>query len=197
MELRQLKTFRAVAERRSFTRAGRDLHLAQSSVSAQIQALEEDLGVRLFDRIGKRVLLTEAGEKLLRYAARMEQMAQEMRSELASADHLSGALTIRMPETVAAEYMPEAVERFHAAHPLAELQFINCDDEQLREELNSGRIDLAFLLVDGVHLQHVAVTMLKPEPLVLVAAPGHALAGKAEVESEALQGCTVLHLRVD
>ncbi len=74
MELRLLRTFRAVAERLNFTRAAEDLHLAQSSVSAQVRLLEEDLGVSLFDRIGRRILLTEAGETLLHYARRMEAM---------------------------------------------------------------------------------------------------------------------------
>lgn len=197
MELRQLKTFRAVAERRSFTRAAEELHLAQSSVSAQIRSLEEDLGVRLFDRIGRRVVLTAAGEKLLLYARRIENMSEEMRSELAEVEQLSGALTIRMPETIATEYMPEVVARFNADHPKAELVFINCDDVQLREELNSGRIDVAFLLMDSFDERNVTVHTLKPEPLTLVAAPGHPLAGNSDVPTEAMQGRTLLHLRVD
>lgn len=198
MELRQLKTFRVVAEHKSFTRAAVALHLAQSSVSAQIRTLEDDLGVRLFDRLGRRVVLTEAGEKLLHFARRMARMASEMRSELADQGRLSGSLTIRTPETIASEYMPQVVERFHAVHPMAELNFINCDDEQLREELNTGRIDVAFLLTDSVDGRAISVETLKAEPLALVAAPAHPLAGRGiALGAEDLRGQTILHLRVD
>lgn len=197
MEMRQLATFKAVAERLNFTRAAEDLHLAQSSVSAQISALEEDLGVRLFDRIGKRTLLTEAGEKLLNFARRMESMSGEIRAELSGSKELAGTLTIRTPETVASQYMPGVVERFAAAHPRVELNFINCDDARLREELNSGRIDLAFLLTDSVDNSNVTVETLRTEPLALMAAPGHPLARKGRVESADLTGETLLFMRVD
>ena len=75
MELRQLTTFRAVAESLSFTRAAESLNYAQSSVTAQIKALEEELGVLLFERMGKRVALTGAGQRLLPYAERMLRLA--------------------------------------------------------------------------------------------------------------------------
>jgi DNA-binding transcriptional LysR family regulator len=68
VEIRQLKAFRSVAALLSFHRAAEELHYAQSTISAQIQSLEEDLGVQLFDRLGRRILLTEAGERLLQYA---------------------------------------------------------------------------------------------------------------------------------
>lgn len=71
MELRQLHTFKTVAEAKGFTRAASVLSYAQSSVTAQIQALEEELGVKLFDRLGKKVMLTAAGERLLPYAAQL------------------------------------------------------------------------------------------------------------------------------
>lgn len=61
MEIRQLRTFQTVAKFLSFNRAANELHYAQSSISAQIQALEEELGVQLFDRLGRRIMLTEAG----------------------------------------------------------------------------------------------------------------------------------------
>ena len=68
MEFRQLRTFRAVADQLSFSKAAEQLYMAQSSVSAQIRLLEEDLDVKLFDRIGRRVLITDAGLKLYEYA---------------------------------------------------------------------------------------------------------------------------------
>ena len=83
MEIRHLKTFLGVAKALSFNKAAEHLNYAQSSVSAQIQALEEELGVQLFDRLGRRILLTEAGIRLLDYAEKILQLVDETRAELA------------------------------------------------------------------------------------------------------------------
>ncbi len=197
MELRQLKTFLAVAGTLSFTRAADRQHLAQSSVSAQIKVLEEELGVKLFDRIGRRVILTEAGAKLHAYARRMLQMTDELLSELAEGEYSRGALTIRVPETLADVYMPELVRRFHEEKPGVKLDCINCDDQGLREELNTGRIDLAFLLTDQVSIPEVNVRVLRTEPLALVAGPRHPFAGRRRVVVEDLHGETVLLSHTD
>lgn len=175
MEFRQLTTFRAVADNLSFTKTAQKLFMAQSSVSAQIKALEDELEIKLFDRIGRRVLLTDAGRKLYEYARRMEEMSAEIRSEISDSRYSQGSLTIRVPETLAAFYMPQIVDRFHKNNPKARLNFINCSDRQLHEELNSGRIDLAFLMTDAIHFKDVNVKLLKTEPLVLVAKPCHPL----------------------
>jgi DNA-binding transcriptional LysR family regulator len=197
MELRQLKTFRVVADLLSFTRAAEKLFMAQSSVSAQIRALEEDLSVKLFDRIGRRVLLTDSGLRLLDYARRMEGMTEEIRSEVTSANRLRGRLTIRVPETLATVYMPDVVERYHREHPEVDLVFINCSDLRLREELNSGRIDLAFVMTDSVHLNDVNVDLLKTERLVLVAGPSHPLCRGAQITLNHLDGHLLLLPRTD
>lgn len=197
MELRLLRTFRVVAEERSFTRAADKLFLAQSSVSAQVKTLEENLGVRLFDRIGRGIVLTDAGEKLMHYARRMEDLATEMQADVSSSNELRGSLTIRTPETVAAVYMPDIIARYHAEHPGVQVNFINCDDSRLREELNSGSIDLAFLLTDDVASDNVTVSVLGSEPLSMVAGPAHPLAGKQEITSSDLQGESMLFMRVD
>lgn len=197
MELRHLKTFLTVADERSFTRAAEKLFLAQSSVSAQIKSLEEDLGVPLFDRIGRSIVLTDAGRRLMRHARRMEDLAAEMRADVESSKELSGSLTIRVPETVAARYMPAVVSRFHVENPGVHIKFINCDDARLREELNSGSIDLAFLLTDDVTSENVTVTPLCSEPLAMVAGPTHPLAGEREVTTAALEESAVLYMRVD
>ena len=197
MEIRQLKTFVCVAELLSFTRASRKLYLAQSSVSAQVKALEEELDVKLFDRIGRRVLLTDAGRKLYAYARRVEEMTREIQSEFSSDRYARGALTIRVPETLASVYMPAVVERFHSDHPKVKLELINCSDEQLREELNSGRIDLAFLLTDTIHWKAVNVKRMRTEKLVLAAGTTHPLARQNDVALADLTGHTLLLPKTD
>ena len=197
MEIRQLKTFVCVADLLSFTKASGKLCLAQSSVSAQVKALEEELDVKLFDRIGRRVLLTDAGRKLYAYARRVQEMTREIQSEFTGDRYARGALTVRVPETLASVYMPAVVERFHHDHPKVTLELINCSDEQLREELNSGRIDLAFLLTDALTLKAVNVTRLRTEELVLVCGPAHPLANQADPSLGALAGHTLLLPKTD
>ncbi len=192
MEFRQLKTFRVVAETLSFTKTAEKLFMAQSSVSAQIRALEDELDVKLFDRIGRKVLITDAGRKLSDYARRIEDMTDEIRSEVTDTRYMRGRLTIRIPETLATVYMPAIIEQFHNTNPEVKLNFINCSDLQLREELNSGRIDLAFLMTDSIKLQEVNVQKLKTEVLTLVAGNSHPLAKREKIQLEDLDNQTVI-----
>lgn len=197
MELRQLKTFRVVAENLSFSKAAEQLYMAQSSVSAQIKAIEEELGIKLFDRIGRRVLLTDAGRKLFEYARRMESMTEEIRSEVTRDGFTGGSLTVRIPETLATVYLPEIVERFHARFPQVRLNCINCSERMLKEELNSGRIDLAFLMTDTIRLKEVNVRMLKTEELILVGGPNHPFINEQSVAYRHLHAQTILLSKTD
>jgi len=197
MEFRQLKTFRAVADNQSFTKTAQLLFMAQSSVSAQIKALEEELEVRLFDRIGRRVLITDAGSTLYEYARRMEEMTKEIRSEVSGESQARGSLTIRVPETLAVAYMPQIVEQFHHHHPGVKLIFINCSDLRLREELNSGHIDLAFLMTDAVHFKEINVRLLKTERLILVSAPSHPFVTRKKITYQDLSDQTLLLPKTD
>jgi DNA-binding transcriptional LysR family regulator len=197
MELRQLKTFRAVADHLSFTKTAQKLFMAQSSVSAQIKALENELEVKLFDRIGRQVLLTDAGSKLYDYARRMEEMTDEICTEISDNQYVQGSLTIRVPETLAAVYMPGIIDRFCSDNPKVKLTFINCTDRQLKEELNTGRIDLAFLMSEAIHFKEVTVKFLKHEKLVLAAAPSHDLSNQKTIILSDLNDRTVLLPKTD
>lgn len=197
MEFRQLKTFRVVCKLLSFTQAAEQLHMAQSSVSAQIRGLEEELQVMLFDRIGRRVLLTEAGRKLYDYAGRIEGMTEEIRSEVTGQRFDRGSLTIRMPETLAAVYMVPVIEQFNRDYPDVRLAFINCSDLQLARELNTGTIDLAFLMTEDLQMKDVHAEVLKKEELVLAAAPGHPLAARKQLAPADLHGQTILFPKTD
>ena len=197
MEFRQLKSFLVVAETLNFSRAAKKLHLAQSSVSAQIQALEESLGTPLFERASRRVWLTDAGKKLQGYARKIVEMTDEIKSDINRHDNSHGSLVIRMPETLATSRMPWVVERFHERYPMVELRFINCSDQELKQELNSGRLDLAFLIIDSLAIGGVNHEMLWSEELVLAASPSHPLAGRDSVDCHALQDQTLLLPRTD
>jgi DNA-binding transcriptional LysR family regulator len=109
MEIRQLKSFRTVAAPLHFNKAAAKLHYSQSNISAQIQALEEELGVRLFDRLGRGVQLTEPGAQLLPYANRILDLVEETRAEVAAGKEPQGSLTIRIPETLGCPGCPPSL----------------------------------------------------------------------------------------
>src|ERR1051326_9084404 len=100
MELRSLQTFRTVARVLSITQAAVMLHYAQSSVSDHIHALEEEFGVKLFDRLGKRLVLTQSGHHLLDYADQMIRLAEEARLPIPGGEEPAGTLVLSAPETL-------------------------------------------------------------------------------------------------
>lgn len=197
MELRDLKTFLAVARRLSFHRAAEELHAAQSTVSARIAALEDDLGVRLFERLGRRVSLTVAGERLLGYAAKMLDLEDEARAWAAGAGEARGSLTVRVPESLCAWRLGGVIAEFRRRFPLVALSLTACAHDGLEQDLRQGVTDLALLMSDSVRAGDLVVEALGVEPLVLVAAPGHPLAGKKRIRPEDLRGETLVLSRAD
>ncbi len=191
MEIRDLRTFMAVAGALSFHRAGQALHAAQSTVSVRIQALEEELGVRLFDRLGRRVALTEAGGRLLDYGRRILDLEEEARA-WTGAGAGGGSLTVRMPETLCVERLPGVLREFRARFPRVRLRLTPCASDSLAEDLRRGLTDLAFVLALEVMSPDLRAERLGVEELVLAASPGHALARLAEVGPGDLAGETLL-----
>ena len=197
MEIRQLQTFKAVADCRSFHKAAHAIHYAQSTVSAQIIALETELGVQLFERLGRRIVLTEAGDSLYQYACKMIDLADAARAEVAERTHLTGALTIRVPESFCVHRLTPVIARFHQRLPNVKLRFITCAQEGLARDLKKGVTDLAFLLAESIHSKDLTAEVLGTERLVLVAAPDHPLAKLDSVKTERLADHTLLLSRVD
>jgi DNA-binding transcriptional LysR family regulator len=197
MEFRQLRSFQTVANLMSFNKAADRLHYAQSSISAQIHALEEELGVQLFDRLGKKVKLTETGEQLLGYANKILDLIDETSSGITADKQPAGSLTIRVPESFAVHRLPKVILEFHSRFPGVKLNFITCAHEGLEKDLRKGLTDLAFLLSESVSVPDLMVETLGFENIVLVAAPRHHLASRRTVHTRDLAGETVLLSRVD
>jgi len=197
MEIRQLKAFRTVAQLLSFNQAAKQLHYAQSSISAQIQGLEEELGVQLFDRLGRRILLTEAGVNLLNYAEKILDLADETRSEVAGERELKGSLTIRIPETLSVHRLPLVIKQFRSRFPKVRLRFTACTHEGLQKDLRKGITDLAFLLTESFHAADLEAEVLGVETLVLVTHPNHPLVNQPVVRTRDLEGETLLFSKFD
>lgn len=187
MELRQLKTFRAVAALQSFNKAALALDYAQSTVSEQIKSLEGSLGVRLFDRTNRRVSLTQSGEMLLQYAQKMIDIEEEARSEITEQEEPHGSLSIRTPETVSTYYLPRILKAFRERCPKVGLNFARCTFYGLQQELASGIIDLAFLLADeSLLVPDTKTETLLKLPLVVVARADHPLTSRQSVDIQDL-----------
>jgi DNA-binding transcriptional LysR family regulator len=168
MEFRQLETFRVVAALLSFRKAAQHLHLTQSTVSAQIKALEEDVGARLFERLGRRICLTSAGESLLGYGRSLLAIRDEARSRLAEHGSRRCRLRVRMPQSLVMTHLPDILRRFHARHPQASLEVADCAFAELPGELRTGQTDAAFLLADSVPFADLTVRLLATTPLTFV-----------------------------
>lgn len=175
MELRQLKTFLTVAQLLNFNRAGEVLNYAQSTVSAQIKALEEDFGVSLFDRLGKGIVLTEAGQLLTRYAQKMLDVENETMGLMANWEEPHGSISIRIPQSVCTCYLPSIIKKYQEKYPKVSFDASTCAFSSLQQELRSGIVDVAFLLAESVNEADIKAEMLKIEPLVFVIEPNHKL----------------------
>ena len=147
LDTRQLRAFVTLARRGSFTLAAKELHLSQSAVSHSMKALETDVGCRLFDRLGKKVLLTQAGEQLLEHA---EKIIREMIAARDALTHLSrwGKTRLRIgASTTACQYiLPNVLREFQKQYPQANVFVEPSDTPDAMELLRANAIDIALAL---------------------------------------------------
>jgi DNA-binding transcriptional LysR family regulator len=189
MEFRHLEVFRTVAAMLSFRRAAEALHVTQSTVSAQIRALEEGLGVVLFDRLGRSIALTTAGESLLVHSRNLLDMRDEVRDRLSGRREQRCVLRVRMPQSLGMACLPTVLRDFHQEFPQVGLDIGNCAYAELTAELRSGLTDVAFLLADSVPFAELEQRLLGTVHLIL-AARGQETAGRVDpVKWNDLAGC--------
>jgi DNA-binding transcriptional LysR family regulator len=169
MTLEQLRIFVAVAQREHVTRAAADLNLTQSAVSAAISALEARHATQLFDRIGRRIALTQAGRLFLIEAHGVLARAAAAEAALADLAGLKrGALALAASQTSGNYWLPPLITRFHAAYPGITFSLQIGNTETVAAMVREGAVDLGFVEgdVDGVDL---AVTTVAEDELLLVA----------------------------
>jgi DNA-binding transcriptional LysR family regulator len=204
VELRQVATFRAVAEELSFSRAAAKLGYVQSSVSAQISALEQEFGVRLFDRLGRRIALTDAGEVMFAYSGKLLALGEQTREAVVDAGvgsgEVTGSLTVSAPETLLTYRLPKLLALFHERHPKVRLSVRPSAIGRLvgsaRKAVEEGRVDVAFVLDEPLgeraHPAGLAAETLIAEEVTVIAPTSHALASAPAVLPQDLRGETVL-----
>jgi DNA-binding transcriptional LysR family regulator len=192
VEQRQLRTFRTVARTLSFTRAAAELGYVQSNVTAQIKTLESELGVPLFDRLGRKVVLTDAGRVLLRYAERILDLSEEAREAVADDGEPTGTLVIGASPSLSAYRLPRLLRRFGRRFPRVKLSFRPTPHEELGSRVADGSLDVAFLLEGPVRSASLRSEELAEERLVVLAPPDHPLAGSTRVSPADLAGEQIL-----
>ncbi|HKT89382.1 MAG TPA: LysR substrate-binding domain-containing protein [Candidatus Sulfotelmatobacter sp.] len=144
----RLKVFRAVAEHLNFRKAAEHLFLTQPAVTLQIKALENDLGVRLFDRSATRVALTSQGATLLRYAEKIAKLAAEAERALGSTDgQFSGELSLGVSTTIAQYVLPRLIGAFLVEHPRVQLSLQSGNTEEVVHSLLNAKVSIG--LIEG------------------------------------------------
>ncbi|MGA2485545.1 MAG: LysR substrate-binding domain-containing protein [Roseiarcus sp.] len=172
MTLEQLRVFVCVAEREHMTRAAETLNLTQSATSAAIAALEERHGVKLFDRIGRRIALTGAGRAFLGEARAVLARAATAEQTLADLAGLkTGALAIAASQTVGSYWLPRHIAAFHARYPGVAVALRIGNTDAVAELTRAGEVDLGF--VEGeVDDPALDATAIDEDELLIVAAAG-------------------------
>ncbi|HXU05182.1 MAG TPA: LysR substrate-binding domain-containing protein [Polyangia bacterium] len=175
--LRQLQYAVAVADARSFRRAAEQCGVSQPSLSAQLAQLEDALGVRLFERDRRRVLLTPAGEHLIERARRVLVDADDLvDAARRMGDPLAGTLAIGVIPTVSPYLLPAAAPAIRRAHPRLTVRWLEDKTEALARELHAGRLDAALLALEADLGGPLQREVIGRDPFVLAAPRTHPLA---------------------
>jgi DNA-binding transcriptional LysR family regulator len=189
MEIRQLKAFLAIAETKTFTAGARQMNVTQAAISMQIRQLEDEVGLPLFTRTPRRVILTEAGDYLLdraRKILREHDAAIAEIAEIAGAEY--GRLRIGSSSSMfATEQLPSILEQLKQKYPNAEVTVSSGTSHVLVEKIMHGEIDIAFVSLP-VETSNVQTELLFSDEIVAIAHPGHPLAKERVISAAALAG---------
>jgi len=189
VEIRQLRAFVAIAESGTFTAGALRVHVTQAAISMQIRQLESEIGARVFVRAPRHVILTEAGEQLLRRARhilREHDAALDEIAELAGAER--GRLRIGSASAmVLTEQLPSILKELRKQHPAAEISVNSGTSEVLVDQILAGEVDIAFVSLP-VDVRGIKTERLSEDQLVAIASPRHKLAKQRTISAYTLAG---------
>lgn len=195
MELHQLRYFCAVAEAGSFSRAAEQSHVSQPSLSQQILKLEDELGARLFDRLGRSVRLTEVGQTFLPRARAVLRELEAARGDVVEQkDSIGGSVTVGVIPTVAPYFLPPRLASFSRKFPQVRLTVVEEITPILLEQLRTGKVDVAALALP-VRGHEFETAPLLTERFFAALPVGHKLAARREISLKELRAEPFLLLR--
>lgn len=189
MDIRRLKTFLAVCETGSISRASERLHLSQPALTRRIQELENEYDVVLFERAKSGMTLTDEGLLLLGHARQILNLDNSIRRKFeTSSDGLTGLVRIGCVETNAAQVLASWLEKWQRLHPKALVQIHSADSDDLKTHLDAGTLDCAILLSPVEAAKYTTVVLREKETWGIVVHKDHPLAGKCNVTTDMLEG---------
>ena len=183
---RQLEVFEAIARLGSFTRAAQELHLTQPTVSMQIKKLTSAVGLPLFEQLGKRIHLTEAGREVYQYSRAISHQMEEMASVLANLKGLTGGRLRISVASTANYFVPNLLAAFYHRYPEVTVSLDITNREALLRQLNENTVDLVVMGQPPAETDLEAGAFMD-NPLVVVAPPQHALAKERHIPLARLQ----------
>jgi DNA-binding transcriptional LysR family regulator len=192
MEVRQLQIFRILSEELNFTRTAERIHTVQSNVTTQIKALEEELGMPLFDRLGRRVTLTDAGRRFQPFAEQALLAMEQGQHAIQAGAVPSGPLRIGAPESVLTYRLPQVLRAYRRRFPHVEVSFRPYSDTTVGSMLETGKFDLAIQMSDAVLNPAFKSIRLQTERVFLLSDAKHPLASRRVVKPADLAGQMLL-----
>lgn len=184
--LRQLRVFESVARHLSYTRAAEELHLSQPAVSMQIRQLEDNVGLPLFERVGKKVYITEAGKEMYHYSRGVEQQLSEAETVLENLKGLRQGRLVLAVASTANYFVPRLFAEFNKKYEAVSLSLDVTNREGLLAHLEANDADMIIMGLPPGEMDLEAEAFLD-NPLVVIAPPDHPLVGKRHIPMESLQ----------
>lgn len=181
MEVKQLRIFLRVSRLGSFTKAAKELNYSQSTISENIINLEKELGIKLFDRINKKVSLTTKGEGLLEYANRIVDLCDEAKDVISDVDEASGTITIGITESLCSYKFPDFFKSYLSDYKKVNLCFKIGRCEELISMIQSKKIDIAFTLDAYMEIENVDTINLFEEEIVFITSVDSEISKKEKV----------------
>lgn len=184
MELRNLITFCKIAHLKSYSKAAKELGYAQSTITTQIQLLEQELNIKLFERIGRRMKLTYKGLIFLKYAQNIVNLVDEAKEAVNDIDIPSGTLRIGTVESLCTMKLPKLLRDYHKKYPNVEIivKLGICSD--LRNMLKNNIVDLIFILDEPITDSNLISCISYDEPMAILASPLNRLSYKNNLTIE-------------
>jgi DNA-binding transcriptional LysR family regulator len=187
MEIATLQAFVEVAGHASFSAAAEAMFLTQPAVSKRVAQLESELGVRLFDRIGRRVSLTSAGAALLPRAQRLLNDARELRRLVSDlSGEVGGRLVMGTSHHIGLHRLPAPLKRFTDSYPQVELDIRFMDSEAACRAVETGDLELAIVTLPPQQQPNLSMQVIWDDPLAFMVATDHSLAGRDRVTLDEL-----------
>ncbi|MCI1931862.1 MAG: LysR family transcriptional regulator [Clostridia bacterium] len=180
MELRNILTFLKIAELQSFTKAAAQLGYNQSTVTVQIKQLESELGIMLFDRIGKNIKLTQKGTEFFEYANQIAEISEKAKKIAMKPSQPKGKLKIGMLESLAMSIFPEILYKFHNKYPYVETVVKADATFPLFEMLNHNEVDMLFIFDKKYYNREWITSYAKEDDVVFVTSSSNPIAGKKD-----------------